>query len=802
MLQNYLLTAFRNIFRQKGYTFINVSGLAIGIVSCLFIVFYILDEVSYDRFHEKGDRIYRLFFDYTSPNGEVFSHAIGPYRLAAELDLRYPEIEQTVRLSYPFPMPVSFGDIEFMEDNIMLADENISDVFTFEMLGGDPSTSLTEPFTCMISDVVAVKFFGEDDPLDKSLTMPTPAGEGEARITGVFRSFPAQSHIHPDILVSMKTAEYIFNDRQKFNWGEGTVAYYVLLPENTIKDSLEAKFPALVDEAFGEESSERVRYWLQPIFDSHLKSELRFDFEPLGDITMVYVFAIVALFILIIASINYMNLATARSARRAREVGLRKVVGGHRYQLIRQFLGESVFLVMLSMFIAILLGQFLLPFFNTISGKEFNPNVILEWRVLGGLFLAAIIIGVLAGSYPAFFLSRFIPIKVLYGDKQGGGSGYMLRKILVVLQFSISIALIISTLTVFSQWKFLSNRKLGVRPENVILVQRPSDGYNTFKQEVLRNPRVINVTSSNKKPTGGLTSNLGYKAEGLPDDENPSIKIVTVDFDFFETLENRIVRGRSFSEEFSMDSVSSFILNETAVRNIGWEDPIGKWFETSTLDPATDNWRTRRGIVVGVAEDFHFESIHNTIQPVCFFVDKYWVSWMSIRISSEDMTGTLDFLKEEYEKLNADSPFDFSFYDEEIKSLYDSEKRFFRLFIIFAMLAIIIASLGILGLASFSAEQRTREIGIRKVAGSSVRQILFLITNEFSMLVLIANLIAWPVAWYFMRQWLMDFPYRIKLGLHIFILSALLAVTIALLTVIYQAWRAASQNPADALRYE
>lgn len=801
MIRNYLLTALRNIFRQKGYTMINVTGLAIGIVSCLFIVFYIQDEFSYDRFHDKGDRIYRLLFDYTSPNGEVYSHSIGPYRLAEELKSRFPEIEKAFRLSYPIPLPVRSGEIEFIEDNVMMADPDIFNVFSFEMLRGDPASALSEPFTCVISEEMAFKFFGEDDPLDKTLSLPIPAGENETRITGVFRTFPTNSHIHPDMLASMSSAEYIFNDRQKFNWGEGTVAYYVLMSEKHISDSLEAKFPALIEEVFGDGASERVRYWLQPLYDTHLKSNLRFDFEPSGDIQTIYIFSIVAIFILLIASINYMNLATARSARRAREVGLRKVVGGHRYQLIWQFLGESVLLVVLSMVIVVLFGQMLLPYFNNISGKDFSPDIILTWKVMGGLLLAAIVIGILAGIYPSFFLSRYSPLKVLYGDNKAGNAGFTLRKILVVLQFSISIALIISTITVFSQWRFLSKKKLGINPENVLLIPRPTNDYYTYKQEILKNPRILNVTSSNKRLTDGLTSNLGYKAEGLPEDENPSIKIVTVDFDFFETLENRIVEGRSFSEEFSMDSVSTFILNETAVRDIGWEDPIGKWFETSTLDPATDNWRTRRGTVVGVAEDFHFESVHNTIQPICFFVDKFWVNWMSIRIASENMPQTIAFLEEEFNKLNSDYPFDFSFFEEEIIALYSSEQRFFQLFIIFALLAIIIASLGILGLASYSAEQRTREIGIRKVAGSSIRRILLLITREFFILVLIANLIAWPVAWYFMRNWLMDFPYKIKLGLSIFLISALLAMMIALLTVIYQAWRAASQNPADALRY-
>jgi putative ABC transport system permease protein len=412
------------------------------------------------------------------------------------------------------------------------------------------------------------------------------------------------------------------------------------------------------------------------------------------------------------------------------------------------------------------------------------------------------VVSLMAGSYPSFVLSSFLPVNALYRDTGGGKSGFTLRRILVVLQFSISTALIISTLVIYSQWHHLSHMDLGINPSGIVIVPRPGQGYETFKQEVLKNPRVRHVTSSNKRPAGRLTSNLGYTAEGLPEDAEKSIKIVTVDFDFFETLENRMMAGRSFSKDFGMDSVSSFILNETAVKEIGWEDPIGKWFQTSTLDPETDNWKERRGIVVGVAEDFHFESVHNTIQPVCFFVDNFWINWMSVKIDGEDTEATLAFLKEEYLKVDPAASIDFSFYEDEIAALYVVERRFFRLFIIFAALAILIASLGILGLASFSVEQRTREIGIRKVSGSSELRIIMLISREFSYLVLIANLIAWPLAWYFMRNWLMEFPIRINLGLHLFLLSALLAMLLAMITVYLQGRRAAHMNPSEALRYE
>ena len=803
MLRNYLLIALRNIFRQKGYSIINITGLAIGIMSCLLILLYVADELSYDRFNEKGDRIYRLLFRYTSPNGESFNHAIGPYRLADELAARYPEIEEAVRLSFPSPMELRNGEIEFVEDNVMLADSNIFKVFSIDLVSGDPNSALTEPFTCVVSDEVAGKFFGEENPVGKSLQIDTPAGEAEIRINGVFRTFPGNSHIRPDILASMSTAEYIFNDRQKYNWGEGTVAYYLLLPEGFPRQDLEAKFPALITEIYGgEEANESVRYLLQPLFETHLRSTLRFDFEPHGNLTTVRVFTVIAIFILIIATINYMNLATARSVRRAREVGLRKLAGGSRRQLILQFLAESTGMVVIAMILALVLASFALPYFNSIAGKSLDTHTLLQGNFLLTLLAATVFVGILAGSYPSFVLSSFRPIRVLYGDTITARGGFLIRKILVILQFSISIALIISTLVVYSQWRYLSHKDLGINPENIVIAPRPGQGYETFKQEVLKNPHVLYVTSSNKKPTGGLTSNLGYTAEGLPEDAGKSIKIVTVDFDFFETLQDRIVEGRSFSKDYSQDSISSFILNETAVKEIGWEDPIGKWFQTSTLDPETNNWKPRRGIVVGVAEDFNFESVHNTVQPVVFFVDNFWINWMSIKITGEDIPGTLAFLESEYHKADAGARFDYSFYEDEIDALYTNEKRFLRLFIIFSVLAILIASLGILGLASYSVAQRTREIGIRKVAGSTAGWIILLISREFAALVLIANLIAWPVAWYFMRNWLMDFPYKIHLGFLYFLISALLALLIGMITVTIQAWRAATMNPADALRYE
>ncbi|MGC9344865.1 MAG: ABC transporter permease, partial [Bacteroidales bacterium] len=405
--------------------------------------------------------------------------------------------------------------------------------------------------------------------------------------------------------------------------------------------------------------------------------------------------------------------------------------------------------------------------------------------------------------YPAFFLSRFKPVNALSGSSGDIKTpNILLRKSLVVLQFSISIVLIISTLTIFSQWNHMRNAKLGINPENVLVIPKPSDDFMTFKQEILKNPQVISVSALNKKPTRELSSNLSFRAEGMEENTDASIKIVTVDWDFFETIGNKIVQGRDFSKDFGSDERDGFILNEAAVDFIGWEEPIGKWFETYTLDSAGVNFIKRKGNIIGVAENFYFESLHNEIKPVVYFIQNNWINWMVVRISSSDIQNTISFIGEKWSDFNTEENFQYSFYEDDIQKLYLNESRIFKIFISFAILAIFIASLGILGLVSFTAEQRTKEIGIRKTMGATVSNVIRLLTFDFLKLVILANLIAWPVAWYFMNRWLQDFPVRIDLGIWVFLASAVLAVGIALLTTLYQAWRAASANPAVALKYE
>jgi putative ABC transport system permease protein len=802
MLRNYLVIAIRNLFRQKAYSVINILGLAIGLMACLFIVLFIYDEFKYDRHHSKGKDIYRFIVEYKDQNGNLFPIPIQAYRLKDALETEFPEMEKITRVTMPYPAAFEYQEKQIRIE-ISAVDDDFFDIFDIEMLAGDPKTALNGPDNILLSESHAQRLFGDEDPMGKVVDMYTNVGTFPVKISGIYRDFPRTSHIHLDGIFSTRITDNIFNERQLKNWGEGSNYVYAYIPSHVDKESIESRFPDFVEKARGEGASESVDYSLQPLFDIHLKSHYRYEAEANGDIRYVYIFGLVALFILLIAAFNYMNLSTARSIRRSKEVGVRKVTGASKMQLVGQFLGEAVVFTFIAMWIAVLMAELFLPYFNNLSGKELEISIFNDWKLLGLLLLASLLIGVFAGIYPAFFLSRFKPVNALYGESGDiKVSNVLLRKSLVVLQFSISIVLIISTLVIFNQWNHMRNAKLGINPENVIVIPKPSDDFRTFKQEILKNPKVISASALNKKPTRELSSNLSFRAEGMDDNSDASIKIVTVDWDFFKTIGNEIIEGRAFTREFGSDERDAFIVNEAAVDYIGWDEPIGKWFETWTLDSAGVNWVERKGNIVGVAENFYFESLHNEIKPVVYYIQNNWINWMVVRISSTDMQETLSFIGETWSLFNTEEDFYYSFYEEDIQNLYLNESRIFRIFISFAILAIFIASLGILGLVSFTAEQRTKEIGIRKTMGASVTNVIRLLTFDFLKLVLLANLIAWPVAWYFMSRWLQDFPIRVDLGIWVFLLSAFLAVLIALLTTLFQAWRAASTNPAVALKYE
>lgn len=803
MIRNYITTALRNIFRQKAYSFINILGLAIGLMACIFIVMFIMDELSFDRHNENKNEIYRVLVEYKNPDGHAMTIPIHAYRLKEALQTDFPEIEKVTRITSP-------SDIQFIyneQDQLLklaAVDDDFFDIFSVEMLEGDKNSALNGPGAVMISETSARRLFGEEEALGKTVSLITPFGNSAATVNGVFRDFPRTSHFHLDAIMSTRITDMIFNERQLYSWGEGVNYVYTLINNPSEVESISSRFKDFIEKNRGEGSSEFISYSLQPLMDIHLRSNLRFEFEPNSDIRYIYIFGLVAFFILLIAGFNYMNLSTARSIRRSREVGVRKVIGASRRQLIIQFASEAVIFTFIAMWLALLLAEFFLPYFNNLSGKELIIEIFNKPVLLIILILVSIVIGLLSGMYPAFFLSRFKPVNALYGKVKKTTSSNMLRKILVVVQFSISIFLIISTVAIYSQWEHMRNARLGIDPENIVVVPKPNSDFRTYKEELLKEPSILSVSALNKKPTAALSSNLDFTAEGMREDADYSIKIVTVDWDFFETLGNKIIAGRSFNKEFPSDERDGFILNEAAVSLIGWQpdEAPGKWFETFTLDSAGVNFVKRRGTVLGVAENFYFESLHNEIRPVVYFIQNNWINWMVIRIDGKDIQNTLSVIRKKWEEFNTEENFSYSFWEDDIENLYRSEKRFFRIFISFAILAIFIASLGILGLVAFTAEQRTKEIGIRRTMGASVSGIISLLTKDFMKLILLANIIAWPVSFYFMKQWLTDFPVRIKLGVWMFILSAILAVLIALLTTIYQAYRAASANPARSLKYE
>ena len=627
-------------------------------------------------------------------------------------------------------------------------------------------------------------------------------------ITGLMEEMPANAHFHFDFLVSMKTGDEVFPDIVLQNWGEMSQVTYALLRPGAAQEEVEALFPAFLDKHMGEGTSARSQLFLQPVRDIHLYSDLQMEIETNGDIQYVYIFSIVALIILLIACINYMNLATARSAGRAREVGMRKVSGANRSQLVLQFLTESLAIVVIATGLAAILVEFSLPAFNQIAGK----NLAVHWLSDGPLMISLVVIvlgvSLVAGSYPAFFLSAFEPVAVLK-DKTGRNTGrfsMVLRKGLVVVQFAISIFLIIGTVTIFRQLHFLRNKQLGLDKEQVVVVPIRVDSlrrdYPLLKEQLLRHPQILGVTASNKRLTRRLGSFLGHKIDSVdPVLLKDGVRTVTVDPDFFSTLGVEIVKGRDFSKAFGTDLAEAFIVNETAVREFGLEDPIGKTIETSTLN-AANAWEPKRGTIIGVARDFHYESLQAKIAPVVFSVSEVWLNWMSIRLRAGDIPAALEAVESTCTAFAPGHPFQFAFLEEDVHALYVSEDRFLRIFGVFAFIAIFIACLGVWGLASYTAEQRTKEIGIRKVLGASTFHIATLLSREFALLVLISALMSCPVAWYFSYEWLADFPYRVEMSVLAFLLAIGAAFLIALTTVAYQAVKAALANPVQSIKYE
>ena len=801
MIRNYIKTACRNLLRQRVFSAINVAGLAIGMATCLLIALFVFDEWSYDRFHEKADRIVRVVFKGTVQGGKLNeAHVMPP--VAGALKAEYPEVLDATRLRRAGKPFFLIDDQLFYEEEMAFADPNLFRIFTLPMLHGNPQTALTEPGAVVITRETALNYFGKEDALGEIIRVK---GENTVyTVTGVIENIPQNSHFHFDVFASMAG----FPAGESGSWLESEFYTYLELREGFDYQTLEAKLPQLVEkhmgpqilQAFGmdyaafREAGNNVGLYLQPLTDIHLHSDFAYDLSTSGDIRYVYIFGAIALFMLLIASINFMNLSTAGASRRAREVGVRKVLGSNKRALTAQFLTESILLTFIALLLALGLVAVVLPAFNQLSGKAFTFGFSGHWWVLPGLLLFGLSVGILAGSYPAFFLSSFKPVVVLKGKLSIGRKGLGLRSGLVVFQFFISISLIFGTTVVQQQLHYIQHKKLGYDKEQVLVLQTWPLGKNEnpFRRQLMQDTRIASVSNSPYVPAGASGNNNYFVHPG----EDPSLWVKTLRYDVDEnyvpTLGIEMKAGRNFSGEYASDSLG-IIINETAARAFGWED--------NALDKTLVSSHNQSLRVIGVVKDFHFKSLHEPITPLVMVLNQNYGN-LIVKARPGDIGGLLRTMEEQYNAYHPDLPFSFSFLDERVNNTYQAEQKTGRILGIFAGLTIFVSCLGLFGLATFMAWQRTKEIGIRKVLGASATSVATLLSRDFIKLVLIAFTIAAPLAWYGMNRWLQGFAYRIEIQWWMFALAGLLSVLVALLTVSFQSVKAALMNPVKSLRSE
>jgi putative ABC transport system permease protein len=806
MVKNYLLIAFRNALRNKGYTLINLLGLAIGIASSIMILLFVVDELSFDRHNTHFDDIYRICIKGKIQGNEVEA-ALSNAPMGATLKDDYPEVEEFTRLfTFDGDPKVMYEDKVFIEENFYYADSTFFNVFTAPVLYGDPNGMLTRPNTVVLTEEIASKYFGNEDPVGRFLQVGQD--EENFEVTGVVKGFPENSHFRFNMLGSM-TSIYLADITR---WLGNNNYTYVRLQEGFDPNRLESKFPDLVAQRMGTELEEMLGltmeeffatgntygYFLQPLKDIHLRSDLQFEINPGGSQSSVIIFSVIALFLILIASINFMNLSTASAAKRATEVGIRKAAGADKNRLVRQFLSESFLITVLAIILAVVLVELFMPGFNRISDKSMQLTSLGTLRLAFGLLIIGLFVGFASGAYPAFFLSSFKPVDVLKSGAMRGARGATLRRVLVTFQFVVTIVLFICTMVVNRQMSYLQSKELGFEKENLVVIDRVyvlEEQVEAFRQELLKNPRILHVSLSSAVP-GGLIGDNAFLPEGASSQETHAINNIFTDWYFQETYKLEMVEGRWFEEGNPTDS-SALILSESAVRAFNFDDPLNQGLYTQFGEDAGVS-----NPIIGVVKDFHFQSLHQEIRPLIIQFNSRNNYQMSVRISPNGTGKTLEYIEKTWNSFREQQPIHMTFLEEDLAALYDNEAKRATIFNIFSILAIFIAALGLLGLASFSAVQRTKEVGIRKAMGASIASVLLALSREYIWLILAATLAAWPLAYFFMKDWLQDYPSRISLEPAVFILSSLMAFVIAAVTVLLRVYQTASANPVKSLRYE
>ena len=799
MTGNYLKMPWRVLTRNKAYTALNIAGLALGISACILIYLYVQHELTYDRQHPHADRIYKIGST-LNMQGKSNRFGITPYGLAPALQEEMPELEAVCRVRITTRQTIWYGDHQMLnEEKLCYTDSTFFRIFKPEFLAGSPVTALKEPNSMVLTETLARKLFGSTEAaMGKMLRLTWYTFQ----VTGVVKD-PTHSHLKFAALKSMSTFGPEKMKEKEEAWGNFLVYTYARLKS----PAQEAAFIKAV-KSIGEKSinpllrkeslSFSMNFFPQPLTGIHLSNEVRDEPTPSGNRSYLYIFGVVAVFILLIACINYMNLATARSVKRAKEVGLRKVIGANRGQLMSQFVGESMLMAFVATVLALALVELLLPVFNQLTEKHFAANSLLQLGYVLPLFALVLTVGLLAGSYPAFFLSGFKPVSAFRAAKDPRSTGALLRKVLVVAQFSISLVLIIATLIVVRQMNFLKNTDLGFNKDQVLVLELPAGDSAAFrrlpgiKNELQQLPHVKDIAATAHLPGDEIGTSFFVVQDGDQRRE-VSLNAIWVDMGVLELMGVEMASGRPFSKDLATDMDNSIILNEAAVKWFGWKDAIGKQFNPGGGDPRT---------VIGVAKDFHYKSLHHQIEPLIIVPTNQWARHLAVRLSTENLAQTLPLIEQKWKAFDPAHPMEYYFLDEHFDQQYRAEEKMLTVFGYFAALTIFIGCLGLFGLASFTAEQRTKEIGIRKVLGSTVAGIVVLLTRDFLLLVLAAVAIASPVAWWGMQRWLEDFAYRTDITWWTFATAGFAALAVALLTVSYQAIKAAIRNPVDALRTE